>query len=115
MTFSAEGTVPQHAPPVTFSFDLTRVRANDSARSRPADRPLRRRLPLSYILAGLPLAEDVKGALLGEENQTQAVYELVTAYERGAWRRVAELAAEVSGRSSAGRGSRGAGRRTSRR
>ena len=42
-------------------------------------------MPIDTILADLPLAGDIKRALLGEEGQLRDVYELVLAYEKGDW------------------------------
>ena len=42
-------------------------------------------LPLKTVLDDLPLAEDIKMALLGEEGRLRDVYELVLAYEKGDW------------------------------
>jgi len=41
--------------------------------------------PLAEILAKLPLAEDIKQALLGEKNQVRDAYELVVCFEKGNW------------------------------
>ena len=41
--------------------------------------------PLEEILAKLPLADDIKKALLGEKNQARNVYDLVVSYEKGDW------------------------------
>jgi len=43
------------------------------------------RRPLKAILAELPISEDVKGALLGENNKLSQVYRLTLAYERAEW------------------------------
>jgi EAL and modified HD-GYP domain-containing signal transduction protein len=50
---------------------------------------------LPDVLPTLPLADDVKAALLGEENRLRQVYEFALAYEQGAWARVAELMAQL--------------------
>ena len=42
-------------------------------------------LPLPEILAEIPIAPEIKGALLGEMNPLRKVYDVVTAYERGEW------------------------------
>ena len=39
--------------------------------------------PLSDILSQLPISEDVKTALLGEENPLRRVYQAALAYEKG--------------------------------
>ena len=52
-------------------------------------------LPLETILADLPLAEDIKAALLGEENRLRDVYELALAYEKGDWAELGRRAARL--------------------
>ena len=52
--------------------------------------------PLEGILAKLPLADDIKKALLGEKNQMREVFELVVNYEKGDWVNVSEYAARLS-------------------
>ncbi|MCX8117547.1 MAG: HDOD domain-containing protein [Desulfobacterota bacterium] len=47
--------------------------------------------PLSEILEGLPIAEEIKGALLGEENRLGGIYQYLLAYEQGRWERLSEL------------------------
>ncbi len=47
--------------------------------------------PMAEVLAPLPLAEDVKKALLGEPNRLHDLLALTLAYEKGAWNRVGEL------------------------
>jgi EAL and modified HD-GYP domain-containing signal transduction protein len=49
--------------------------------------------PLEDILAKLPLADDIKKALLGEKNHVRNVYELVVSYEKGDWVNFSEYAA----------------------
>ena len=51
--------------------------------------------PLEDILAKLPLADDIKKALLGEKNQVRDVYELVVSYEKGDWLNFSEYAARL--------------------
>jgi len=46
--------------------------------------------PLSEILLEIPIAEDVKKALLGEENRLGEVYQYVLSYERGEWNKLSE-------------------------
>lgn len=41
--------------------------------------------PMASILNELPLSDEIKGALLGEENDFKKIYELVTLYEKGRW------------------------------
>ncbi len=45
--------------------------------------------PLPDILAGLPISDDIKFALLGGKNRFRDVYELVLAYEAGDWEQLA--------------------------
>lgn len=51
--------------------------------------------PLEDILAKLPLADDIKKALLGEKNQLRDVYELVVSYEKGDWVNFSEYAGKL--------------------
>ncbi len=44
--------------------------------------------PLSEILEEIPIAEDIKEALLGKENRLGEVYQFVLSYERGEWDRL---------------------------
>ncbi len=46
--------------------------------------------PLSDVLLDLPILEEIKEALLGEENALGKVYQYVLSYERGEWDRVSE-------------------------
>jgi len=45
------------------------------------------------IVEEISLAEDVKDALLGEENRLRKIFNLVVAYEKGEWETVADLSA----------------------
>ncbi|MFQ5676319.1 MAG: EAL and HDOD domain-containing protein, partial [bacterium] len=47
--------------------------------------------PLDEVLAELPIAEDVKSALLGQQNILRDVYRLVVFYEKGDWEHVFKL------------------------
>ncbi len=51
--------------------------------------------PLADILAKLPLADDIKTALLGEKNHVWDVYELVVSYEKGDWLNFSKYAAQL--------------------
>lgn len=53
-------------------------------------------LPLEEALKGMPIADDVKAALLGEENFCRDLYECVLAYERGEWERLPALACRIN-------------------
>lgn len=46
--------------------------------------------PLSEILLEIPIAEDIKKALLGEKNRLGEVYQYALSYERGEWNKVTE-------------------------
>ena len=46
--------------------------------------------PLNEILSEIPIHEEVKEALLGEENRLGKVYRFVVSYEEGNWGRLAE-------------------------
>jgi len=46
--------------------------------------------PLSEILLEIPIAEDVKKALLGEGNRLGEVYQYVLSCERGEWNKLSE-------------------------
>ncbi len=41
--------------------------------------------PLSDILSEIPISDDIKRALLGEENELGEIYQYVLSYERGNW------------------------------
>ena len=51
--------------------------------------------PLEDALAQLPLSDEVKECLLGNENAFRPVMELAMTYERGQWQRFAEEAKEA--------------------
>jgi c-di-GMP-related signal transduction protein len=51
--------------------------------------------PLGEILKDIPITEDIKAALLGEENQLREVYESVLAYEEGNWEKLAPYTAKL--------------------
>jgi len=48
--------------------------------------------PLPELLQKIPLADDIKSALLGKENKLRNVYDYVLAYERGDWQALADKA-----------------------
>jgi EAL and modified HD-GYP domain-containing signal transduction protein len=52
--------------------------------------------PLSDMLQALPLADDVKTALLGEDNRLREIYAFSLAYEKGAWEQVSASASRLS-------------------
>jgi EAL and modified HD-GYP domain-containing signal transduction protein len=54
---------------------------------------LDRQLP--DILVEMPLIEDIKGALLGEENLLHDAYEAALAYEQGQWSKLTEAASKL--------------------
>lgn len=47
--------------------------------------------PLSEILSDLPISEDIKRALLGEENALAEVYHYILFYEKGEWEKLSGL------------------------
>jgi EAL and modified HD-GYP domain-containing signal transduction protein len=49
--------------------------------------------PLLDILIEMPIAEDIKSALMGEKGPLRDIYELMLSYEQGEWNRFSELAA----------------------
>lgn len=51
--------------------------------------------PMDLALEDLPLAGDLRGALLGQANAPRAVLDAVVAYERGAWDEAAERAQAI--------------------
>jgi c-di-GMP-related signal transduction protein len=51
--------------------------------------------PLPDILPAMPIADDLKAALLGHDNRLREIYEFSLAYEQGAWERVSALAADL--------------------
>jgi len=46
--------------------------------------------PISEILNEIPIGDEIKGAILGEENRLGEVYEYVLSYEKGNWARLTE-------------------------
>ena len=51
--------------------------------------------PMDVIIAELPLAQDLEGALLGQPNDLRPVLDLVTAYEHSEWRECERLCAQL--------------------
>ncbi|MGQ9646105.1 MAG: EAL and HDOD domain-containing protein [Thermodesulfobacteriota bacterium] len=51
--------------------------------------------PLSDILKEIPIPDDIKKGLLGEENRFHDIYQYVLAFERGDWNLLSERAAEL--------------------
>lgn len=51
--------------------------------------------PIEEVLEELPLADDMKGALTGEENRLGTLLGLVTSYERADWQGVSQNAASL--------------------
>ncbi len=45
---------------------------------------------MSDILTKLPLSEDIKKALLGEQNYLRQLYDLIASFEKGAWEQLRE-------------------------
>lgn len=52
--------------------------------------------PMDTILDELPLAPDIKQALLGEPNQVSQVLEMARAYEKANWSRVEQIAVDFA-------------------
>lgn len=52
--------------------------------------------PMDQVLADLPIAADLKDALLGRTGRLRSILEFVIAYERGEWDRMGHCAAELS-------------------
>jgi c-di-GMP-related signal transduction protein len=52
--------------------------------------------PLADILSGMPLADDIKAALLGEDGRLHDVYQYTLAYEKGDWEKVSAHAARLA-------------------
>lgn len=52
--------------------------------------------PMGSIVAELPMAKDVKGALLGEDNTFRLVHELNIDYERGDWENFTRKAQQLN-------------------
>ncbi|MDC4225107.1 MAG: EAL domain-containing protein [Candidatus Manganitrophus sp.] len=50
--------------------------------------------PLLDILVEMPIAEDIKAALLGERGYLRDIYQLMISYEQGEWNQFSELAAQ---------------------
>ena len=51
--------------------------------------------PLADLLSGMPLADDVKAALLGENGHLHDLYQYTLAYEKGDWEKVSAHAARL--------------------
>jgi c-di-GMP-related signal transduction protein len=51
--------------------------------------------PLAAILRSIPLADDVKAALLGEDNCLRRVYDYTLSYEKGDWQAVSVQAPQL--------------------
>ncbi|MEW6263176.1 MAG: HDOD domain-containing protein [Thermodesulfobacteriota bacterium] len=51
--------------------------------------------PMEEILADIPLADDIKDALLGRPNRLRLILDLVLAFEKGAWSALSEMAAQL--------------------
>jgi EAL and modified HD-GYP domain-containing signal transduction protein len=57
--------------------------------------------PLAEVLKDMPLASDVKDALLGEEGRLHDVYHYVIAYEQADWAKFSACAAKLGADESA--------------
>ncbi|HHX77887.1 MAG TPA: HDOD domain-containing protein, partial [Firmicutes bacterium] len=52
--------------------------------------------PMAVVMQELPIADDIKRALLGEEGGLRDVYELIVAYEKGDWSNFSRLASKLN-------------------
>lgn len=50
--------------------------------------------PLLDVLSDMPIADDIKAALLGEKGPLRDIYELMLSYEQGNWDQFSELAVQ---------------------
>ncbi len=51
--------------------------------------------PMEKVIKELPLDDEIKGALLGEESIFKDIYELVTLYEKGQWHEASVIAKKL--------------------
>ncbi len=51
--------------------------------------------PLAYILSQLPIAVDIKRALLGKESRLKDVHQMAVSYEQGDWKKALRLAKKL--------------------
>jgi EAL and modified HD-GYP domain-containing signal transduction protein len=51
--------------------------------------------PIEEVIAKLPLATDVKDALMGKENQLSSILKTVISYEKGEWENFADLSLKL--------------------
>ena len=52
--------------------------------------------PISEILNEIPIGDEIKGAILGEENRLGGVYKYVLSYEKGDWGKLAEQRLKIA-------------------
>jgi c-di-GMP-related signal transduction protein len=52
--------------------------------------------PMSEVLSELPIAADIKSALLGDQNSLRTVLDLIIMYEQGNWEVVARITRELN-------------------
>lgn len=52
--------------------------------------------PMLSVVEKLPISEDVKGALCGEENELKKFLSLIRAFEKGYWKGVANISEQLS-------------------
>ena len=52
--------------------------------------------PMEGILKDLPIATEVKNALLGTDNQLGNIYDLILSYERGEWSKFSYYASKCN-------------------
>ena len=51
--------------------------------------------PIAEVLGALPIAQEVKSALIGDENRLRDVYDLLLALERAEWRQLSAAASKL--------------------
>jgi EAL and modified HD-GYP domain-containing signal transduction protein len=51
--------------------------------------------PMEQVLSGLPLSEQVKQALTGQENTLYQTFSIITAYEHADWNRISHFAGKL--------------------
>jgi EAL and modified HD-GYP domain-containing signal transduction protein len=51
--------------------------------------------PMSEVMAGIAVSDDVKAALMNGNNRFRDVFELVVSYERGDWEQFARMASKL--------------------
>ncbi len=52
--------------------------------------------PMAKILAELPVSDDIKKALLGEQHRYREIFELTVSYEKGDWKKFSYFASRIN-------------------